>query len=765
MKNRFDRGFEETKQNKVPKYGIRKLKVGVVSCLLAFSMFAPAVGAHAENGAAKKEDKPTPAHVNLNTDDKTTADKLYEEVSTKLTNTANNIAKELEGIQQLEANIDRANADAVTAQKEEEDAKKDLAKKKADYEVKKKEFADADANLKQRKAEFKVAEKAKSKAEKYLAKEQETYNQAKADCDIADSDAKPEETQAKTDAEQKLTGKQNELTKANKRNDLYTKYKEGKKKVNQPGDLADDDKNVVEELEKDSRVTHAITTAKDNIRYDPSSTCKSVRAAIDKFNTDFTAFKALPSHTADASTLECDNSNGHAKWKATPTDDAKNDSTLKKDIEAINAAVDAERTAVKFERDDINGIKTAKETALKDLANGPKKKVFDTIPAQKEDTTSKEKEVEDAKKELSKAQHVLDARKTKKDNAEKKLDKAEQKLDVAQNAFDKANDAYETANDNKDAAQTKFDLAKAGKEDARTALETAHSTLATKHVNFRKAKEDLRVTRKGCTVGYDKLTDVTLPTLKGDDKLTDAEHKGINGLRDDIAKELKSAEKEYSKVEQVVKSRESKIKLLQDLIASIKKFAATAGDTDAAEAFDARIDKYNEDIDKYTDEVADYKEKLAECTALMTTIRQLAEKAKVLKPRNLTPEGWNREGNDWTYTNSYGMTVKDDWVQGKNGDWFYLDGFGKMAHDKWVEVNKKWFYAGSNGVIAQEQWVQNKLGDWFYVKKGGYMAQNEWVQVKGQWYYAQKDGNMAKNVTLNVNGVNYSFNANCAWVK
>lgn len=45
------------------------------------------------------------------------------------------------------------------------------------------------------------------------------------------------------------------------------------------------------------------------------------------------------------------------------------------------------------------------------------------------------------------------------------------------------------------------------------------------------------------------------------------------------------------------------------------------------------------------------------------------------------------------------------------------------------------------------------------------MAQNEWVQVKGQWYYAQKDGNMAKNVTLNVNGVNYSFNANCAWVK
>lgn len=763
MKNRFNKGFEETKQNKVPKYGIRKLKVGVVSCLLAFSMFAPVVGAHAENGVAKGEDKPTPAHVNLNTDDKPKADKLYEDVSKNLTNIAENIAKELEGIQQLEANIDKANADAVAAQKDEEDAKKDLAKKKADYEVKKKEFADAQANLKQRKTEFKAAEKAKDKADKYLKKEQEAYNQAKADYDIADSKAKPEEDQAVKDAQRELTAKQDALAKLNNDNAKYTKYKEGNKKVSQPSDLANDDEYVIEELKKDNRVTSAITTAKENIKYDSSTRCESVKKLVEKLNTDYGAFKTK--NNTDNSALECDNSNGHAKWKTGVTSKAEGDVVLKKDIDNLNTAVDTERVAVKFERDDINEIKTAKETALADVGGGPKKKVYDSIPAKKEDTTTKEKEVKDAEGKLSKAQHVLDARKTKQDSAEKKLDKAEQKLDAAQEASDKANDAYETANDNKDAAQTKFDLAKAGKEDARTALTNAHTTLAKKHEAFRSAKENLRVTRKGCTIGYDKLTDVTLPILKGDDQLTDAEHKGIQGLRDAIAKELKDAEKDYSKVEQVVKSRESKIKLLQDLIASIKKFAATAGDTDATEAFDARIDKYNEDIDKYTDEVADYKEKLAECTALITTIRQLAEKAKVLKPRNLTPEGWNREGNDWTYTNSYGMTVKDDWVQGKNGDWFYLDGFGKMAHDKWVEVNKKWFYAGSNGVIAQEQWIQNKLGDWFYVKKGGYMAQNEWVQVKGQWYYAQKDGNMAKNVTLNINGVNYSFNANCAWVK
>ena len=761
MKNRFNKGFEETKQNKVPKYGIRKLKVGVVSCLLAFSMFAPAVGAHAENGVAKKEDKPTPAHVDLKAKKKAEADALYDKVSGNLKNIADNIANELAGIQQLEANIDKANADAVAAQKDEEDAKKDLAKKKADYEVKKKEFADAEADLKQRKTEFKVAEKAKDKANKRLTKEEEAYKQAKADYDIADTKAKPEESQAVEGAKSELTNKQNALAAANKNNAKYTKYKEGKKKVNQPADLANDDENVIEQLKLDNRVTNAIDNAIKDIKYDSSTKCESVRKLVEKLNTDYNAFKT--NNSGDSSALECDNSNGHAKWKAGST--PKAEAALKKDIDDLNFAVDTERAAVKFERDDINEIKAAKETALADVSNGPKKKVYESIPDQKEDTTAKEKEVNDAEKKLNKAQHVLDARATKQDNAEKKLDKAEQKVDAAQDAFDKANDAYETANDNKDAAQTKFDLAKAGKNDARTALTNAHTALANKHVAFRNAKENLRVTRKGCTIGYDNLTDVTLPILKGDDKLTDAEHKGIKGLRDAIATELKNAESDYNDVEQVVKSRESRIKLLQDLIASIKKFAATAGNTDATEAFDARIDTYNEEIDILTDEVADYKERLAECTALITTIRQLAEKAKVLKPRNLKPEGWSQEGTDWTYTDSNGMTVKDNWVQGKNGDWFYLDGFGKMAHDKWVEVNKKWFYAGSNGVIAQEQWIQNKLGDWFYVKKGGYMAQNEWVQVKGQWYYAQKDGNMAKNVTLNVNGVNYSFNANCAWVK
>ena len=147
MKNRFNKGFEETKQNKVPKYGIRKLKVGVVSCLLAFSMFAPAVGAHAE--VKKYEGKPV--HSNTDPKKKADADRLYDSVNKDLKDIADHIAEELEGIQQLEANIDKAKAAAEAAEKAEKDAKENLAKKKAEYEVKKEEHKKASENYNQRK--------------------------------------------------------------------------------------------------------------------------------------------------------------------------------------------------------------------------------------------------------------------------------------------------------------------------------------------------------------------------------------------------------------------------------------------------------------------------------------------------------------------------------------------------------------------------------------------------------------------------------------
>lgn len=747
MKNRFDRGFEETKQNKVPKYGIRKLKVGVVSCLLAFSMFAPVVGAHAE--------KVGPVHVNLDTDDKQTADNLYDKVNAKLKDIAKQISDELKGITQLEANIAKAQADADTAQKTEENAKKDLVQKRADYEAKKKEYAEAEANLKQRKAEKEAAKKEQGKAEKKHTDAAKKLKIAQEDFDKrAEVPVTEEDKTTRDTTKGEVARKEKALQDIEDKNALYKEYKEDQN-ITKKEDLKDNDKLVIAALKDEDEVKQAIKTAQNAIKYvENASTCEKAKEAINQFKTDLSIYKTK--HSADTTSgLECDSTTGLAKWKVDSKDEAKNDEKLKLDFDAINKCIKDAKDAIGFDSDDIQGIKDAKTQKLADA----KGKAYAKIPLNKEDTTEAKKELEDAKEKYAEAQHVIDAKGLKKDSAEKRRDKAEQKEDAAQDALDKANDALETAKDNLDAAQDKYDFAKAAKTSAYEAKNNAHAALTSAHIGFRNAKESLRL-----TIGVAKKGKggVEKPGEKPEEK---AERLGIEGLRNEVAKQLKEAENEYSKVELVVTSKKDRIKLLQDLVASTKKFAAMASNTDAAESFDNVIDGYNTEIDRLSDEVADYSEKLSESTALITVIRQLAEKAKVLKPRNLKPEGWSQEGTDWTYTDSNGMTVKDNWVQGKNGDWFYLDGFGKMAHDKWVEVNKKWFYAGSNGVIAQEQWIQNKLGDWFYVKKGGYMAQNEWVQVKGQWYYAQKDGNMAKNVTLNVNGVNYSFNANCAWVK
>lgn len=743
MKNRFDRGFEETKQNKVPKYGIRKLKVGVVSCLLAFSMFAPAVGVHAAG----------PVHVDLHTETRAEADKLYDDVNNELKGIAAKISTELEGIQQLEANIDKAQADVDAAQKAEKDAKKDLVQKRADYEAKKKEYAEAEAKLKQRKAEKDAAEKEQKKAYKKHADAEKKLEIAEKDLnDRAEKPVTAEDRNLVSTTETKKKQKEEGLKKLEDDNALYKEYKEDKK-ITAKDQLAKDDKLVIAALKDEAEVRQAIKTAKDAIKYvDTAATCEKAKEAINKFKSDLTIYKGT--HAGDTSDLECDDATGLAKWKDGSTQTAKKDEALSSDFTAINECIKAAKEAITFDSD-VQGIKTAKENKLGDA----KTKAFAKIPSEIKDTTAAQKAVNDAKEAYESAQHVIDAKGLKKDSAEKRRDKAEQKENAAQDALDKADDALETAKDNYAAAEDKYELAKAAKKSAYDAKNTAHDTLKTAHVKFRDAKESLRL-----TVGVAKKGKGG-KAKEGEKPEETAERVGIEGLRNLVAGQLKDAEEAYNKVERVVTSKKDRIKLLQDLVASTRKFAVMAGNTDAAESFDGVIDKYNDEIEGLSDEVADYSEKLAESTALITVIRQLAEKAKVLKPRNLKPEGWSQEGTDWTYTDSNGMTIKDDWVQGKNGDWFYLDGFGKMAHDKWVEVNKKWFYAGSNGVIAQEQWIQNKLGDWFYVKKGGYMAQNEWVQVKGQWYYAQKDGNMAKNVTLNVNGVNYSFNANCAWVK
>lgn len=748
MKNRFNKGFEETKQNKVPKYGIRKLKVGVVSCLLAFSMFAPVVGAHAERVVGK------PVHQNIDVPDGSDIE-LYESTNEKLGKIAENITTLIEGIQQLEANLKAADDAANNAEKAEIEAKKTAAEKKAAYAQKVKEYQVACANFDHRQKEKEKADKDLARAKKDFDKKDKEYTALKNAVAVANPNVK------RATEEQKAKVKQTkaELDQAiQDQSDLLARKECTYKKAEDVKDAEVKDKVNAAEKGPDGVVFKFIKDKKDAISYDRSG---NARVTAEKRKLD----AALTEANKDKSTSALLSGDDAAKYEANdkipggvkinyPKNFKGKKEGLNDEVDKINKIVNEERNAV----DTCNEVTQKKAEVLKKAKEDKLRELQNIHPATENEKDEAAKKVDDKRTKYLDAQAAVTVADSNENSLEKKLSKLEQKRDEAEAKRDAAQAADEVATDNFNAADDKKKEIKAAKETAESEKETAIANVDTTHKAFRQAKADLRTTRRVTENGYG-LSDVVPNDVK------DNEKRGLKGLRDDVAGELKNAEDLYSTVKNNVEKKENAIKMYQELVASTKKFAAMSGDTNASDKFEEVLDEYNTKIDDLTDQVADEKEKLAESTALITIIRQLAEKAKVLKPRNFKPEGWNQEGTDWTYTDSNGMTVKDDWVQGKNGDWFYLDGFGKMAHDKWVEVNKKWFYAGSNGVIAQEQWIQNKLGDWFYVKKGGYMAQNEWVQVKGQWYYAQKDGNMAKNVTLNINGVNYSFNANCAWVK
>lgn len=745
MKNRFNKGFEETKQNKVPKYGIRKLKVGVVSCLLAFSMFAPVVGAHAE----KVEGKPVHQDITVPEDSNI---ELYESTNEKLGKIADDITKLIEGIQQLEANLKAADDAANNAEKDEIEAKKALTEKKAAYAQKVKEYEAACANYDHRQREKEKADKDLARAKKDFAKKEAEYKALKDAADVAKADVK----RATKEQREKVKQTKDELDDAIKKQSELLAQKEctykDYKEVPKTDKFVEDKVKKAEEANGD--VSNLIKQKKDAIAYNKNDNDK-VKEEKKKLDAALKEANKNDALTGDkAAKLEADGDNpGCVKVEYPENFEGKKDG-LDQEVVTINNLIKAERSAVdhckEVEKKRTEVLEKAQKDRLEEL-----KKIH---PATENEKETAAKEVEDKRVAYLNAQAAVTVADSNENSLDKKLSKLEQKRDDAEAKKDTAQLADEVATDNFEAAKDKKEAAKIAKDTAEIEKKEAVVKVGETHEKFREKKADLRATRRVTEKGYSNSDVVP-------DGATENEKLGLKGLRNEVAKKLKDAEDAYSTVKGNVEKKENAIKMYQELVASTKKFAAMSGDTNASDKFEEVLDEYNTKIDDLTDQVADEKEKLAESTALITIIRQLAEKAKVLMPRNFKPEGWNQEGTDWTYTDSNGMTVKDDWVQGKNGDWFYLDGFGKMAHDKWVEVNKKWFYAGSNGVIAQEQWIQNKLGDWFYVKKGGYMAQNEWVQVKGQWYYAQKDGNMAKNVTLNINGVNYSFNANCAWVK
>ena len=99
------------------------------------------------------------------------------------------------------------------------------------------------------------------------------------------------------------------------------------------------------------------------------------------------------------------------------------------------------------------------------------------------------------------------------------------------------------------------------------------------------------------------------------------------------------------------------------------------------------------------------------------------------------------------YVGSNGVYVTNQWI----GD-YYLNGAGLVNKNAWVGN----YWCGSDGKYVKSSWVDNSQ---YYVGANGVYVPGRWVAYGSRWcYYA---GSVyAKDITLNINGIAYTFDCN-----
>ena len=127
-------------------------------------------------------------------------------------------------------------------------------------------------------------------------------------------------------------------------------------------------------------------------------------------------------------------------------------------------------------------------------------------------------------------------------------------------------------------------------------------------------------------------------------------------------------------------------------------------------------------------------------------------------PGKEAENGWIQTmPGQWKYMENGKATT--GWKQ-VNGQWYFMDARGIMQTG-WLFQNNLWYYLNDSGAMAVN-W-QNVNGKWYWLNQDGAMRTG-WKFINNLWYYMEESGAMLENTSRTINGVEYRFDANGAWM-
>ena len=137
---------------------------------------------------------------------------------------------------------------------------------------------------------------------------------------------------------------------------------------------------------------------------------------------------------------------------------------------------------------------------------------------------------------------------------------------------------------------------------------------------------------------------------------------------------------------------------------------------------------------------------------LLTGWQNLSGKWYYLNANGAMQTGWKKLSGKWYYFgNSGAMTI--GW-QKIDGNWYYFSAGGAMQTG-WVKIDGKTYYFKSSGCMAANEWCEgywlSSDGTWTYTYKA------EWKKDNTGWWFGDNSGWYARNETLVIDGISYTF--------